>query len=352
MNRIERVLLKTGIWIQVLIILFLTILMAYVSLYTPGNSCTIFTAVYDDEVFYGNNEDQHNPDPVMGIYPPSSEGFGSVHFGTRIGDGQINYEGAMNDRGLAWDINSTPRFKMKQHPEEPFYFGVENYLYEITKGAATVEEAILIAKKYDFGEVMDSQIHIADAKGDAVVISAGPNGEAAFTRKEPGDGYQLSTNFNLAVPEKGPVDFRWETASSMLNALESGQSLTNDYAVAILDAVNLKTLTSYTLYSNVLDLKNNKIHLTYMAQFDETAEIDLKEEFAKGKRVVEMREFFSPETAQAGDAAFQRFAVRFMAAKIVVITIIFLSGIGVIYLGSRIRNRRQYQTVKADNPGS
>ena len=345
MKKIERTLHKSGILLQVLIILFLTFLLIATAAYTPEKSCTIFTVVYDDEVFYGNNEDQHNPDPVLGIYPPSSEGYGSVHFGIRKEDGQINYEGAVNDKGLAWDVNSTPDFIMNQHPDKPYYLGSQKFLYTITKKAATVDEAIQIAQNYQYGKVMEAQIHIADATGDAVVISAGPDGEIVFNRKPDGDGYQLSTNFNLAVPEKGPVDFRWETASSMLNALDRGQSLTHDYAINILEAVKLKTLTSYTLYSNVVDLKNNKIHLTYMSQFDETAEIDLEEVFSKGRRTVEMREFFSPETAQAGDAAYQRFAARFMFAKIVVITILFLLIIGVLYLGSRIRERKQYQTT-------
>ena len=339
MNKIEDKFHKRGIWLQILIFTIIFIALAYVYGYLPGKSCTIFTAVQGDTVLYGNSEDQHNPDPVIGFFPASDESYGSVHFGTRSEDGLVTFEGAVNDQGLAWDINSTPRTKLDPdyNPNKPYYLGDDNYLTRITKEAATVEEAILLAAEYQFGESMNSQIHIADAAGDAVVISGGADGEITFTRKEPGNGYHLSTNFNLAQPEKGPVDFRWETARSMLDALEKGQSLTHQFAVTILDAVKLHTLTSYTLYSNVLDLKNNKIYLTYMSQFDEMAEIDLDEELAKGQRVVEMREFFSPETAQAGDAAFLRFAARFMLAKILVITILFLMIIGVMYWGYRIR---------------
>ena len=61
---------KTNIWFQVVIILILTLLIAYASLYSPGKSCTIFTAVQGDQVLYGNSEDQHNPDPVIGIFLP------------------------------------------------------------------------------------------------------------------------------------------------------------------------------------------------------------------------------------------------------------------------------------------
>ena len=91
MKRIELKYHKRGIWLQILIIIFLSLLMAYVYGYIPGKSCTIITAVYDEDVFYGNSEDQHNPDPVIGFFPASEEKYGSVHFGTRSEDGQVNF---------------------------------------------------------------------------------------------------------------------------------------------------------------------------------------------------------------------------------------------------------------------
>jgi penicillin V acylase-like amidase (Ntn superfamily) len=251
---------------------------------------------------------------MIGFFPPSSEGYGSVHFGTRSKDGQINFEGAVNDQGLAWDINSTPHSKLipESNPHKPYYLSEDNFLTRITKKASSVEQAMRIAGLYDFGDEMLGQIHIADASGDAVVISGGPDGKIAFTRKEPGNGYHLSTNFNLAIPEKGPVDFRWETAGTMLEGLIDGEELNPEYALSILEAVKLRSITSLTLYSNVLDLKNNKIYLYYMSQFNEVAVIEMEKEFTKGRRVVEMRELFSPEIAAAGDANYQSFAIRFL----------------------------------------
>lgn len=326
-----------------LFIILLSGVIAFAVLYVPGKSCTIFTAVQGDTVLFGNSEDQHNPDPVIGFYPPSSESYGSVHFGTTNPDGQYVFEGAVNDQGLAWDMNSTPKAKLDPdpNPSKPYFLGESNFLTYITKKATTVEEVIRIAKTYHFGESLPGQYHIADASGDAVVISGGPDGKVAFTRKEPGDGYLLSTNFNLAQPDKGPVDFRWDTAKEKLDELASGVVLTPEYAGEILEAVHLKTLTSYTLYQNVLDLKENKIYLSYMSQYDEIAEINMDEEFEKGQRVVEMREFFSPETAATGDAAYRAFAVRFQAAKIGVITLAFLLIGGIVFLFYRKARKKR-----------
>jgi hypothetical protein len=178
-----------------------------------------------------------------------------------------------------------------------------------------------------------------------VVISAGPDGKVAFTRKDAGDGYLLSTNFNLAQPEKGPVDFRWDTAVDSLNAVEQGTTLSPEYAMDLMESVHLEALTTYTLYQNVLDLRENKIYLSYMSQYNETAVIDMEEEFAKGQHTVEMREFFSAETAVAGDAAYQRFAARFLAIKILVITFGCLLVTGLIFLlMKKIRKVKQVQS--------
>lgn len=89
--------LRTGIAMQVVIIIILTLVIFFAAYYQPGKSCTIFTAAQDGTVLFGNSEDQHNPDPVIGFFPPSAEGFGSVHFGTTGPDGQYNFEGAVND---------------------------------------------------------------------------------------------------------------------------------------------------------------------------------------------------------------------------------------------------------------
>jgi len=337
---------KTGILLQITIILILVAVIFFAAYYQPGKSCTIFTAQQGDTVLFGNSEDQHNPDPVIGIFPPGRDGYGRIMFGITKPDGQHNFEGGVNDQGLAWDLNSTPKSPLDPDPNpgKPYCWD-ENFLYRITTEAATVDQAIQIVKRCHFGETMQGQFHFADASGDAVVVSGGPDGKIAFTRKEPGDGYLLSTNFNLAQPEKGPVDFRWETATERLVALGNGSVLSPDYAMDLMESVHLYTLTTYTLYQNVLDLKENKIYLSYMSQYNEIAEIDMEEEFKKGQRVVEMREFFSPETAAAGDAAYQRFAARFQLAKISVISLGILLIAGMVFLIVRRVKRNRTPAV-------
>lgn len=307
------------------------------------HSCTIFTAVQDEIVLFGDNFDYHEGDLVIGFYPPSANGYGSIHFGYKRGDGQ-SYSRVVNDQGLAWAVNSVPNGKLNPHPEKPYSHVEDNYLSTISKQAATVEDAVHIAQYFDFGDELGIQIHIADASGDAVVIGPGRNGELAFTRKPVGEGYLLSTNFNLAIPEKGPVDFRWDTASSMLDTLSESQSLTPDFAGEVLNAVHLKTLTTHTLTSNVIDLKNGAIYIYYMSQYDKPIKLNIAEELAKGQRVIKTRSLFPDEIAEAGDASYHSFETRFRAAQVAVIVI----GLGVVGGGVLWIVKKFKRTKKAE----
>ena len=313
-------------------------------------SCTIITSVYDGSVLFGNNEDWHSKDLLIGFYPATKDRFASVQVGFHHRNGSIEFGGAMNDQGLAWDVNSLPRIKLSPHPERTFSHETDNYLSTITGAAATVEEAIKIANNFNFGDSMSLQIHIADATGDAVVISAGRNGEVVFTRKTTGDGYLVSTNFNLANPDNGTKGWRYDTATSMLDKLISSGEISIESIGNILEAVHLNNLTTYTMYSNIFDLKNRKIYLYYLSQYDELVELDLTEEILKGKRIVEMRDLFRADTVEAGQAAYRRFDMRFTAAKIAVILSIILLMTGIIVFGMRkVRTKRQTHTANNED---
>ena len=318
---------------------------------TEPHSCTIFTAVQGETVLYGDNFDYHEGELVIGFFPSSAEGYGSVHFGFTNGEGQ-SFSRVVNDHGLAWAVNSIPKAKLNPHTEKRYSHAKDNYVYTISKRAATVEEAIQLAKEFNFGESFEVQIHIADASGDAVVLGPGRDGEIAFTRKPTGDGYLLSTNFNRAIPENGPVDFRWEVGNSMLEKLGESQTLTPKYAAEILEAVHLRTLTTHTLYSNVSDLKNGDIYIHYMSQYNETMKLNIAEELAKGQRVVEARSLFSTETAGAGDASYYRFETRFFSAiaGVILTGIILISGL-VLIITRRVRRHKVFEIINNNHKG-
>ena len=294
---------------------------------TSSKSCTIFTVSYGDRVFYGGNEDYTNTNLIVGFFPPTSLEYGSVRIGYRAGESQ-NYQVAMNDQGLVWDINSIPEASLNPHPERPFSgYGV--FLTRITNEAVTVEEVVQLAHKFDFGNTLleKVQIHVADSTGDAVIIGPGPDGEIAFTRKDSGDGYLVSTNFNRAIPTSAnhPETYlRYDNAAAMLEKIESEEGLTLDYLSSILETSHFEFLSTYTLFSYVFDTKNKTTYLYYMSDFDELIELNLPEELARGQRVVPMADLVSQKTL--GQALSKH---RATVARDVILLVIFVGAVAI-----------------------
>jgi hypothetical protein len=269
----------------------------------PG-SCTIFAASFGNTVLYGNNEDYRIPKTYYWAEPPGEKTYGGVF----LGFDNFFPQGGINGKGLAFDFNALPEAPLKPHPELP---GRGDIIKKIYQTCATVEEAIALAKKHNWGSSLRWQVLLADAAGDAVVISAGPDRELAFTRKPRGDGYLVSTNFNRANLENtyrgGYPCWRYDKAVEMLGKIEHEKDLTVDCFKSILDACHVEGSVGNTLYSNVFDLKNGIIYLYHWHQFYETAVLKVAEEIAKKKPPLLIKELFSQETVKRAENEYLKY---------------------------------------------
>jgi hypothetical protein len=299
----------------------------------PG-SCTIFSASVGDKVLFGNNEDYNTPTTYYWTEPADNENYGAVYLGFE----NYSYQGGINEKGLCFDANALPDSKINPHSEltppptnKPPY---EKYTIWapvlMLRKATTVEEAIKIAGKYqsrnwypESGD-LNYQINLADAKGDAVVISVDKSGELAFTRKKKGDTFLVSTNFNRANTENA-FDYpckRYNKATGMLERLNKGEALSVDYFKSILAATHVEGIFTNTLYSNIYDLKKGIIYLYYRHQFDEVAVLKVNEELAKGKIRVSLKDLFSHETVGKASKAYKEYIFLMCFGLIVGIGII------------------------------
>jgi len=269
----------------------------------PG-SCTIFAASFGDTALYGNNEDYNNPNTYYWVRPAGENTYGGVY----LGFDNFSPQGGINEKGLAFDYNALPEALLNPKPDLPNKGAI---MRKIQETCATVEEAITLAKKHNWGRSLKWQVLLADATGDAVVFSAGPDGELAFTRKSGGDGYLVSTNFNRANPKntyKGSYPcWRYDKAVEMLEKIEDEEDLTVDYFRSILDAAHVETAVGNTLYSNVFDLKKGIIYLYYWHQFEEVAVLNVAEEIDRKPQLTRIRELFSDETVKRADEEFRNY---------------------------------------------
>ena len=261
---------------------------------SPAFGCSIFMTSLNGQVLFGNNIDDGNPNTYYEIVPP-----GEPHNYGFITLGFNQPQGGLNEAGLAFDTNAVSpaplnlESDLPSHPEGPI-----GIVTEMLRTTATVEEALEVARSYSWGEELRNQWFFADASGDAVVISAAPDGELAFTRKPPGDGYLISTNINRAKEGLIGACRRYRTIDGMLEALLDVGEISTDAFAGILDAAHQEAVflrdgvLLNTVYSNIFDLRTGRITLYYWFQFDQPLTLELQEELARGPMRVRVSSLF------------------------------------------------------------
>jgi hypothetical protein len=271
---------------------------------TPAG-CTVFTVSKGDRVFFGGNDDYINPDSYYWVDPGGAQGYGAIWTGT-----PDNVQQGVNEKGLAYDANGLPRVDVNPHPErEPVSGGYSSYPIQILRQCATVEEVIAWVNRHQWHSYMHDQLQFADATGDAVIISAGADGEVVFTSKPRGDGFLVSTNFNVANPANGygyPCS-RYEKAQDMLGRLvNQGGALTAQDATNVLDAVHVEGGASWTIESLVADLPNGLVYLYYFYQFDKPVVLNVAEEIANVRAGGPLSKLFPEDVQQEAARRYQR----------------------------------------------
>jgi len=263
---------------------------------TIPSGCTVITVSKGENVFFGGNDDYINPDSYYWVEPGDSSRYGVIWIGT-----PDNPQQGVNEKGLAYDSNGLPRFEVNPHSERMPVSGeyYHNYLMQIMHECSTVTEVIEWANKHQRFPYMHDQMHFADKTGDAVIISAGKDGEMVFTRKTPGDGFLVSTNFNVANPANASEYpcWRYDKANELLGKLiEKGEPLNYNDVTNVMDAVHQQG-SSWTIETLVADLTNGIMYLYFFYQYDVPVIINVKDELANPREAGPLSRLF-PEDVQ------------------------------------------------------
>ena len=311
----------------------------------PPRGCTIFTVSYGDRVFFGGNGDWINFDSNYYWVDPGDEThYGAIYFGK-----PENVQQGFNEKGLAYDANGLPSALVTNHPgREPIYGGHSSQFIHILQACATVEEVIAWVQTHQWHEAMHYQMHFGDASGDAVVISAGPDGRVAFTRKPAGDGFLVSTNFNLANPINGSYPcWRYDRAEEMLEEIDSRDDLTAERTASVLDAVHVASPSGFTVLSVVGDLPQGLVYVYLFHQFDAPIVLNVADEIARAPDPGPLRDLFPPETVNRVDQAYERLMARSTRCDAAGFTWLGLVVVSLVTLLLLMRSRRQGLTFWA-----
>jgi hypothetical protein len=272
---------------------------------SQNKGCTNFTASYGDRTLHGGNEDYNVTDYYYVVVPPNGKDYGYIYF--TYGDFLDFPNAGMNEKGYCYTINGLAEASLNHNPELSQTTPLDPKL--VLEICATVEDAIDIVENSYLGDSWAFQFHDADATGDAVVYSVGADGKLALTRKEKGDGYLVSTNFNLANPEnRHPLAaypcWRYEKAVEMLEEINDEDYLTIAKFRSILDAVHLEgpDVIYKTHTSLIFDLNNGVIYIYRFHNYDEVIELNLEKEFAKGTHRGLVSDLFLQEKLKTAEA--------------------------------------------------
>ena len=297
---------KPGIKI-ILLTAFFTLVINSVWCRDQGyRGCTVFTVSKGDAVFFAGNDDYTNIDSVYWARPGNGERYGALYFGE-----PDNVQQGFNEKGLAYDANGLPHSAVTSHPGKlPVPRDYNQYHLVILQECAAVEEVIEWVRSHEWHPEMNDQMHFADPSGDAVVISAGPDGKAAFTRKEKGDSFLVSTNFNVADPANGSYPcWRYEETCRVLKGyLQAGGPVSIKDVAAAAENAHVENPGCWTLYTVAADLVKRDVFIYFMFQYDDPVVLNIDSEIARAPEPASLRSLFPASVLTKADSAFEKIA--------------------------------------------
>ena len=282
----------------------------------PPQGCTVISFSKGDSIFFAGNDDYINPDSYYWVEPGDSVKYGVIWIGW-----PDNPQQGVNEKGLAYDANGLPRVDVNPHSERIPYAGeyYHHYMMQIMHECSTVEEVIRWAGLHQRPPYMHDQMHFADATGDAVIISAGADGEIIFTRKARGDRFLVSTNFNVANPSNGfsyPC-WRYDRAGEMLDQLLAGGApVTSRDITGVMDAVHVSSGSTWTIETMVADLVNRLVYIYFFYQYDRPVVLNVTEELANPREPGPLSMLFPQDVRDEAERRYKKARQSTVASKV------------------------------------
>lgn len=192
-------------------------------------------------------------------------------------------QGGINEKGLFFDGAVTP----EQDKIEGYSKPKGNLGDDILASCKTVNEAVNFLEEKKVA-LTNAHLLFGDNTGNALVIEW-IDGEKKITTLT--NNYLIATNFLLADTTKGNYPcYRYAAMEEEIKRLEKSGTPINLRAVGNIGAKAVQTPKEInkkkggTLYSSFISLSDMKFILVYQLDNSKITRLDLKAEFAKGKK--------------------------------------------------------------------
>ena len=244
--------------------------------------CTIVMAARDGLVLAGNNEDRNHPKTIVNFIPASGNYYGRVVFG--YDDAFV--QGGMNDQGLFVDGNALRPTGWRPEPGKPTFRGM--IMMVILATCSTCEDVRAFFEKSNFPVLDRARLPVADRTAASMVVEYG-RGRVQFVKSD--TWYQIATNFVMSGVKNGNYPcWRYRAADEILSGAK-------ELSVELIRNVLEKTHQeggSLTVYSNIYDLRQGKIYVYNLRDFENVVVLNLAEELKKGQRRLDLPSLFKP----------------------------------------------------------
>jgi hypothetical protein len=294
------------------------------SLYaSPVSACTIFSASNENTVLVGNNEDWFHNNFTLRFYPSLGNYHGYAAFIDANDSNDVR--AGMNDAGVFIDSAAVPWSNVTLDPEKPFLN--DNWFKRVLRTCESVNDSLELFSRYNLANRWNWQFLIADSFGESVLVSAGPDDQVAFTRKN--ETFQLTANGNVAYPELGQSassEWRYNTAFALLNQMSG--NLSAEYFTMILDAVAQQG----TAFSSVYDLINREIYVFFNRNYSFRVIFNLDYELELGYHSYHLPTYFQTYTLPPEPWTINGHSVPFVFLDLIVLALPIL-GCTLVLLG-------------------
>lgn len=266
------------------------LMITFLVLYTLSlfSQCSIFAVSDGEKILIGNNEDYGPAKKRIWINPPEQGKYGTIMFG--FDEGFNNYEGGVNDQGLFVDAAAiSPTGWVPESGKETI--PIELVFETILSKCKNFKDVEKLANNFNITSLKRAQFLITDREGKCGVLIYQDKKQKIIEMKGKS---QIVTNFHYG---KGPDPYM-DNRRYMIGAkmLEESENHNIKGFEKILFAIHQDgRYGNPTSYSNIYDLKNNKIYTYNFYNFNEPYIIDMDKIFEEGKRVIKFSDIF--ETA-------------------------------------------------------